>query len=138
MPTVTVEQVRATCSSTLPDAAIQTVIDATTCKVGACLDSSYVTCPDVAEQILLYLVCHFLTMTTQSGVVTSQKWPNGASINFTPYVTGGTGLAATNFGLLLLQFDSEQCVAQAFPNRRVFVKSLGNTGISRTPYRRNY
>ena len=131
MPTVTVEQIRAMCPTlTTTDTAIQLLITGITCKVGACLDSSYADCPEMAELILINTICHFSTVTgNTSGSVTDRKWANGASESYTQFNQGGQGLNGSPFGEAVLQFDTAGCVNAAFPtSARQFVTTAGTSG----------
>ena len=117
------------------DAALQLIIAAMNCKLAPCLEASYADCPETGELIFTSFICHIATVQSQAGQVTSQKWADGDSVGYASYVQGGTGLNASNHGQLVMALDTAQCVANTFPNPKVFVVTVGTSGSQETPYR---
>ena len=116
------------------DAALTLMIAAMNCKLAPCLEASYVDCPEMGELIFTSFVCHVATIQSQAGQVTSQKWADGDSVGYASYVEGGTGLNATNHGQNVMMLDTARCVANAFPNPKVFVVTVGTSGSQEPPY----
>ena len=119
--TITVDQVREFCNTSLSDAAIESLICVVQDKMGACAESSYSEC--VAEQILIYAVCHLAE--SQSGSATQKKAANGASIT-TEYFGTGEGIKSTPSGRLLVMIDTAGCHNGLIASPLIFT-TVGNT-----------
>lgn len=105
--TITVEEVKAMCPTSLPDDAIQRFIGMSK-EADACFDSSGVS--DVmAKSLKLWGVCHLITV-SGGGQVTSERDMDGASVNYES-VAGGVGLGSTSFGQLIKSVDQYGCVS---------------------------
>lgn len=111
---ITPNDVKAFCSTRLPDSAIDTLIGMVQTRIGTCVQDVYA--EDEAKMILIYSVCHFVEA-AQGGSVTNKKAANGASITIEQY-GAGQGLRSTPSGRLLLQVDINGCtnalVAETF------------------------
>jgi len=116
--TVTVEDVRSIIPElSATDAAIALQISVVQCKVGACLESNYAHCPDVAKAIIIYTVAYFAEKGNDNrGAVTSRKWADGDSES---YADRG-GSASSQYWDTALQLDSSGCIANAFRSGKVF------------------
>ena len=133
---VTIAEVRENCPDlTLADSAINILIQAIGCRLDSCLETSYAECPDQAKLIKILTICHFGSVQSRAGQVTSRTRPNGASESYGLYVSGGQGLGQTNFGQSILLLDTAGCVNQTFDNSaRQFITTAGTSGSRRTPY----
>ncbi|AUR95663.1 hypothetical protein NVP1210O_41 [Vibrio phage 1.210.O._10N.222.52.C2] len=127
---ITVPELRAICPTLMAtDAALELLITSISCKVDVCLTGSYMDCPDLARAIKLNTICHFATLSSQSGQLTSKKYANGAAATFKNYVDGGRGLNASQFGESVLALDSAGCINAAFPaSARQFIRTAGTAG----------
>ena len=127
---VTPLDVRNVCSDlAATDANLELLISGISCKVDSCLEASYSDCLDLARAIKINTICHFATVSTRSGQVTSRKYANGAAETFKNYVDGGQGLNASQFGETVLMLDSAGCINNAFPaSNRQFITTAGTSG----------
>ena len=129
MATVTIEQVRSTCPTSLSDTVIDGVICMVNNRVGECLDSSYSDCE--AQNLQMYLACHIVYLMDNPQLLASFRTPNGTSESFQNY-TNQTGLGSTSFGKLILTFDTQGCVLKT-TSKTLFI---GTSGRSDPPYGR--
>ena len=115
---VTVEDVKAIIPDlNATDAAIALQISIVQCKAGACLEASYVDCPDVAKAIFIYTVAYLAEKGNDNrGAVTSRKWADGDSES---YSDRGTN-ASSQYWDTALQLDSANCISNAFRSGKVF------------------
>ena len=127
---ITAQDLRAICPTLMAtDANLELLILGISCKVDVCLTGAYSECPDLARAIKLNTICHFATLSSQAGQLTSKKYANGAAQTFKNYVEGGRGLNGTNFGESVLALDSAGCINTAFPaTARQFIRTAGTTG----------
>lgn len=127
MANVTVNQVRETCPSSLPDSAIESILCMVNDKVGECLDASYSECE--AYNIQLYLACHIIYLTENPQRVESFSAPNGTKESYKNYTTEN-GLGSTSFGKLILLLDKSGCVQQN-TSTPFWLQSVGSTNPPR-------
>ena len=113
---ITPNDIRAFCSTRLPDPAIDTLIGMVTSKVGACVEASYE--GDCAKMVMVYAVCHFAEAAV-GGSVTSKRAANGASINIEQY-GAGQGLRSTPSGRQAISIDTQGCLSGLFADTFVF------------------
>lgn len=124
--TVTLETIKETCPTTLPDAVISGLICTTTERIAGCLEMSYPEC--TAELLLTYAVCHFV-QAAAGGDKKMTKAPNGASTTLEIY-GGGEGLSSTPMGRLLVSLDTKGCANSLTQNTFLF-GTVGNTAEPR-------
>lgn len=123
---VSLETIKETCPSALPDAVINGLICTTTERIAGCLETTYPMC--TAELLLTYAVCHFV-QTAAGGDKKTTKAPNGASTTLEIY-GGGEGLSSTPMGRILLSLDTAGC-ANALTQDTFLFDTLGNTAEPR-------
>ncbi len=133
---ITVPELRAICPNLMAtDANLELLILGISCKVDSCLTASYEDCPDLGRAIKINTICHFATLSSQAGQLTSQKYANGAAKTFKNYVDGGRGLNASQFGESVLALDSAGCINAAFPaSARQFIRTAGTAGSRDTGF----
>lgn len=122
---ITPNDIKAFCSTRLPDSAIDTLIGMVQERIGVCVESSYG--DDAGRSILIYAVCHFIEA-AQGGSVTSKKAANGAAITIDQYGKG-QGLRATPSGRILLQLDINGCSDSLVASTFVF-STVGDSNPS--------
>lgn len=135
--TVTVENIKKRCPELrATNTTIQDLISVMDCLMDTCLEASYPNCPAQAKLIKTLTICHFALSSTESGQLTSRRWPNGASESYSAWASG-QGLQATRFGTMILSLDTASCVKSIFPDRRRrLVAAVGTSGSRSTPYSR--
>ena len=122
---ITPTDVRQFCKTTLPDAAIDSLICTVRSRIGSCVNSSYEDC--VAKSLFIYAVCHFIEA-AQGGSVTSKRAANGASIQI-EQLGKGQGLRSTPSGRILIQLDISGCYSNLVADTFVFA-TVGNPNPS--------
>lgn len=118
---ITVEEVRATCPTSLPDTVIEGLICMVQDKMGQCVEDAYVEC--TGKNILIFAVCHFI-QSMGGGYVKSKRAANGTQITFNETFSG-EGLQSTTFGRLLIQVDTSVCYKNLVSDTFLFL-SIGN------------
>ena len=113
---LTVEEVRAIVPELgASDAAIQMHINIVGNKIDACLEANYADSLDQAKAIKIYTVAYFSDKGNDNkGQVTSQKWADGDSQQFSDKATDSA------YWNTAIQLDSADCVVNAFRTKKVF------------------
>ena len=117
---VTPCDVKAFCTTSMSDEAINALICVVQSKIGECVESSYDEC--VGKQVLIYATCHMLE--SAKGSTTQKRAANGASIS-TEYYGTGEGVKSTPSGRLLIMIDSAGCYNGLFVSPLIF-GTVGN------------
>ena len=117
---VTPCDVKAFCTTSMSDEAINALICVVQSKIGECVESSYDEC--VGKQVLIYATCHMLE--SAKGSTTQKRAANGASIS-TEYYGTGEGVKSTPSGRLLIMIDSAGCYNGLFVSPLMF-GTVGN------------
>ena len=127
MATITVEDVRDRCPTSLSDSVIEDYICTVNALVGDCLDSTYPDC--VAKTIQANLVCHLIYLADNPQRVSGYKTPNSTSESYEVY-TSEDGLGSTSFGKTILLLDKNGCVQQG-TSTPFWLQSVGSTNPPR-------
>lgn len=102
------------------DFAIQTVIDMVD-GADACLDGAGI--PEAQQTLLkIYAVLHQLTLMS-GGQVKSQSAMTGDSVSY--HAATGTGLAATNWGVMMKSMPGADCIEAILNKSDIQVFSVG-------------
>lgn len=104
--TITPDDVRELCDTSLPDSVIQLYIDSVINRIGACLEGNYDAA--TAQLVALNLIAFYTCGSQQGGQVTSEKAPNGASVNYSVQMTK-EGLQSSPYGYTVYNMDTEGC-----------------------------
>lgn len=123
----TVDEIKMTCKTTLPDSVVEGIICMVNERVGQCLTQTYPEC--TATNIFDWMVCHFIEA-MQGGSITQKKAANGASISITQYGSG-EGLKATPFGRMVIMADIQGCYSNLVADTFLF-------GVVGDPTRSDY
>tara|TARA_R100000951_G_C2645206_1_gene182324 strand:- start:928 stop:1308 length:381 start_codon:yes stop_codon:yes gene_type:complete len=117
---VTPCDVKAFCTTSLSDQAINALICVVQAKMGECVESNYDEC--VGKMVLTYAVCHMVE--SQTGEKTQVRAANGASIT-KQYHGTGEGVKSTSAGRSLIMIDSAGCYNNLFVSPLLFA-TVGN------------
>tara|TARA_R110000772_G_scaffold267056_1_gene390338 strand:+ start:35 stop:433 length:399 start_codon:yes stop_codon:yes gene_type:complete len=112
---VTACDVKAFCTTSLGDQAIEALICVVQSKMGECVETAYDEC--VGKQVLIYAVCHMVE--SQSGEKTQIRASNGASVT-KQYHGTGEGVKSTQSGRMLIMIDSAGCYNNLFVSPLLF------------------
>lgn len=112
---LTVDEVREIVTElSASDAAISMNITIVGNKVDTCLEANYDA--DTAKAIKIYTVAYFSEKgANNKGSVTSQKWADGDSQQYSAMANGDNA-----YWDMLLQLDSAGCVSNAYKTNKVF------------------
>lgn len=131
---ITVEEVKAVQSTSLPDSIIQGMIVAVN-GADACLDRNDV--PEETQKLLKTFAVAHLILLSEIGNVKSEKTPIGDSITYKDS-NSSDPLQATAWGVQVSSLDKYGCLVSVLSGQKsVYLASVGPGGRNNSIYRGN-